>query len=333
MEKENNILNSNSMDLFGILKKYKLHFGVFLLIVIVITVVVYIFTPKVFKSTAVLYPTASGSLSQELLTETSSQKKLLVLGDEENVEQLMQIASSEEIKNKIINKFDLFNHYKIDKNTKYPRTKLTKKYENNIKIKKTENMAVEIDVFDQSPDTAALIAQQIVFYIDTLFHDFMRDRATKAFQLVEKELVNTKKNLEQIGDTLKKLGLLGIIDVRFQTEMYTEQYAIALSNGNHNAINELNKRLEVLSKYGSTYNLFSESMLEAVKRVSTLETKYQEAKLDMEQDLPHTYLISAPAVPEYKDSPKLLYMLIISLISGFVLAFIILLFFDQYKKK
>lgn len=330
-EKTDIIKKTNASDIIDIIFKYKSVLAIMLLIIIVITVIMYIITPPKYKTTAILFPTASSSVSQSLLTESQQSKGLLRFGDETNVEQLVQIAYSDEIRDKIIEKFDLFKHYKIDTNSKYPLTKVNKIYASNIKITKTENMAVKIDVFDNSPDTCAFIADQIIKYIDTIFFKVQRERATKAFYLVEKEYFEQKQKLNDIKDSLLKLSDLGIIDVRSQTEMFSEQLAIAIAQGKQAAVNEINKKLDILAKYGNIQLVLREQLSEDVKRISVLEAKYKEAKIDMEQDLPNTYIVSAPFIPEKKDSPKLLFMLFVNIVSGFILGLVILLIIEKIK--
>src|SRR5210317_1704573 len=80
-------------------------------------------TPK-YKSTVVLYPTSSSSIAKALLGKNPSvEQDVMQFGEEEQTEQMLQILSSSIIRDKIIEKYDLMDHYEIDENARYRRTK------------------------------------------------------------------------------------------------------------------------------------------------------------------------------------------------------------------
>ena len=74
--------------------------------------------------------------------------------------------SAWEIRDSVIAKFDLMNHYDIDTASDYPRTKLFKEYENKIEFNRTQFMSVEINVLDIDPRIAADIANYIYKLVD-----------------------------------------------------------------------------------------------------------------------------------------------------------------------
>ncbi|MDR2011288.1 MAG: hypothetical protein LBQ22_12490 [Bacteroidales bacterium] len=319
----------NNKGILDFILKYKVH----LLVVIFLSFVVSIFaclsiTPK-FKSTIILFATSSSSVSQSLVTESQQRKDVLKFGEEEDVEQLMQVLLSNDIRNGIVEKFNLFEHYGIDPNSKYPYTKMSNKYKSNIKISRTEYMSVKIDVYDTSPDTAALIANEIIILVDSAFAKIQKERAQKAFDIVKREFEEQKSKIKEIEDSLNALSRLGVIDARSQTEKYSEQLAIAIAERNTNAVSELEKKLEILAQYGSTHTILKEQMYEEVKRLATLEAKYREAKVDLEHNLPNTYVVSAAEVSERKATPVYWVIIFVSVASSFLIALILLIIFEK----
>ncbi len=324
---QSNLFNSKSI--LDFILKYKLH----LLVVIFLSLVLSIFacliiTPK-FKSTVILFATSSSSVSQSLVTESQQRKDVLKFGEEKDVEQLMQVLFSSDIRDGIIEKFNLFEHYNIDLNSKYPHTKMNNKYKSNVKISRTEYMSVKIDVYDTSPDTAALIANEIIVLTNSAFAKIQKERAQKAFEIVQIEFEEQKLRIKEIEDSLSALSKLGVIEVRSQTDKYSEQLAIAISERNTNAISELEKKLELLAEYGSIHTILKEQMYEEIKRLSTLEAKYREAKVDLEHDLPNTYVVSKAEVPERKATPVYWVIIFVSVASSFLIALILLIIFEK----
>jgi hypothetical protein len=194
-------------------------------------------------------------------------------------------------------------------------------------------MSIKIEVSDISADTAALIANDIASLVDSIIFKIQRERAYKAFVIVEREFIAQKEKIKNIEDSLSALSVLGVIDVKSQTEMYSEQHAIAIANGNERAKVEIEKKLDVLASYGSTHSILKEQMFEEIKQLAVLEAKYREAKIDLEQDLPNTYIVSPAEVADKKHFPICWLVVSISVLSALVFSLIIIILFDRYIKK
>ncbi len=79
-----------------------------------------------------------------------TQKDILEFGEDEQAERMLQILNSNRIRDKIIQKFNLMQHYNIDPNYKYKYTRLYNEYENKVNFKRTQFMAVKISVYDET---------------------------------------------------------------------------------------------------------------------------------------------------------------------------------------
>jgi uncharacterized protein involved in exopolysaccharide biosynthesis len=133
-------------------------------------------------------------------------RDILSFGSDDEAERMLQILHSSQIREHIIKKFDLMNHYEIDTTAPYPFTRLDGKYKGNIRFRRTEFMSIEISVLDAEPQIAADIANEIVAYIDSTVHNMRRERALEAFSIVEKEYQASQKQVRIISDSLKRTG-------------------------------------------------------------------------------------------------------------------------------
>ena len=326
-----NIFNSSNILIFIYQKRRQLI--LICALAFVISLVVSLMIPSKFKSTVILFPASSSSISQSLITESQQKKDILKFGEEEEVDQLMQMLKSTEIRNRIIEKYNLFEHYEVDKDSQYPYSKIYKKYNSNVKISKTEYMSIKIDVLDEDAEMAALIANDIAELVDSTYAKIQNERAQKAFDIVAKEFEAQKFKIKEIEDSLQALSKIGVIEVKSQTEMYSEQYAIAIAQGNVRAIEELGKKLDVLATYGSIHSILKEQMFEEVKKLTVVEAKYREAKIDLEQTLPNKYIVDSAEKAEKKSYPIRWLIVSTSVTSTFLLALLLLLIFDCKKKK
>jgi uncharacterized protein involved in exopolysaccharide biosynthesis len=292
-------------------------------------------TPR-FKAGVTLFPASSLSLSKSLV-ETSSistdNRDVLSFGEDEEAERMLQILHSNQIKDHIVNRFDLINHYEIDLNKAYPYTKLENKYRSNIKFRRTEFMSIEISVLDNDPQMAADIANDIAAYIDSTIHNMQKERALEAFYIVEKEYQNAENEIRIISDSLQKIRQLGVIDYESQASALNTAYASALSRGDRNAADAVMSRMNTLSKYGGGYIELNKKLESEILRLGQLKSKYVSAKVNVEQSLPQIFIVDKAKMPERKAVPKRSLIVLITTFSAFALSLLLLLIVEQVKSE
>jgi uncharacterized protein involved in exopolysaccharide biosynthesis len=338
MEKkpENKVFVNNAFDLvrFAWDKKWILIVltGIAFIASIIISLSI---TPR-FKSGVVLFPAASVSLSKSLV-ETSSistdNRDVLSFGEDEEAERMLQILHSNQIKEHVVKKFDLMKHYEIDMNKPFPYTKLENKYKSNIKFRRTEFMSIEINVLDADPQMAADIANEIAAYIDSTIHNMQRERALEAYNIVEKEYLNSENEIKVIGDSLQKIRHLGVIDYESQASSLNTAYATAISRGDRTSADVILTRLNTLTRFGGSYIELSKKLESEIQRSAQLKSKFVSAKVNLEQAIPQIFIVDQAKKAERKAVPKRSIIVIISTMSAFAFSLLILLIIDQVKKE
>ncbi len=293
-------------------------------------------TPK-FQSTVILYPASTSSISKALLAENFGGKNdILEFGEEEQTEQLLQILNSNKIRDRIIEKYQLAQHYDIPDKSKYRLTELYREYESNISFRRTEYMAVKIDVMDKDPQLAANIANDIARLLDSTKSLMQQQRARKAYKIVEAEYFELRDEIKTMEDSLTKLRKFGVHDYESQAEMINRQLAIELAKGNKSGINALEKKLEILAQYGGPYVSIRDALEHEKKQLSLIKSKYEEAKVDAEQVLPQTFIVNSAYKAEKKAYPIRWLIVTISVLSSLLLAIILIVLYEnlnQIKKK
>ncbi len=286
-------------------------------------------TPK-FKSTVILFPASNTSVSKALLSEQSAKgQDLTAFGEDEQAEQLLQILNSNKIRDRVVKQFNLMEHYGIDSNSSYKYSKLFKEYENNISFRRTEFMAVQISVYDTDPQMAADIANSIASLLDSTKNDMQRQRSIKGFKVVEAEYNAMKAEIEKIVDSLIVLGSLGVNDVEYQSQVLNQQFAIALMNGNKTAQIALQKKLDVLGKYGGIYMSLKNALEFKTEQLTLLQSKFKESKVDAEENLPQKFIVSDAFKAERKSYPVRWLIVIVSTISALFLTIIVIMVMEK----
>ena len=302
------------------------------IITAVVSIVVSLLMEEQFKSSAIIYPASTSSVSKALLTDMSrASKDILKFGTEEETEQLMQILQSNEIRQKIIDKYNLIQHYKIDPTEKYAHTKLLKKYDDRINFRKTQYQAIEISVFDTDNKMAADIANNITELLDSVYNKIQKERAYKALEIIKNEYNKEKKHIKTLQDSLNTLRKTGIFDYKSQVAIYTQAYAKAVSSGNNSKAKLFQNKLDILAKHGSVYNSLSQLNELSIEHLNLLKAKLEEAKVDAYQKLPHKYIVNPAQISEKKAKPIRWLIVVISTISALIFSIFSLLFIEQLK--
>jgi len=164
-------------------------------------VISFLITPK-FESRSIIFPASSTTVSREFISKYNfSGRNLYGIGDEEQAEQLIELVRSSEIKAIIAKKYKLLSHYEINEKSDYPMTKMFMKLNENISIRKTEFNAIDILVMDKDPILAANIANDIVFYSDSMMSAFQKKRANDIIVMINKILKEYSLNTDSSDST------------------------------------------------------------------------------------------------------------------------------------
>lgn len=291
------------------------------------------FITPLYKSSVVLFPVSSNSVSKALLTDQPAAKSdILEFGEDEQTEQMLQILSSSIIRDKIVTKYNLLEHYGISPTSNFKYTTLYKEYESNITFRRTEFMAVKITVLDKDPQMAADIANTISELLDSTKNAMQRERAVKGFKIVEQEYKRLQDEISIKEDSLTRIREAGVFDYESQSEMINQQLAIEIAHGNTRGIKALEEKLAVLAKYGGGYVSLRDQLEHEKKQLSYLKARYEEAKVDAEETLPQKFVVESAYKAEKKSYPVRWIIVLVSMLSVFFLMVLVIISIDKFAK-
>lgn len=285
-----------------------------------------------FKSTVIMFPVQSNAISKALLTEDVTGKQdILQFGEEEQAEQMLQILNSDEIRNKICDKYRLMEHYEIDPNDRFKKTRLFETYNENITFKRTEFMSVRIDVMDIDREMAANIANDIAALLDTTKRRMQRDRALQALAIVETQYFAKRAEVDRMQDSMQVLNQKGVYDYESQSEVTSQEYVKALASGNQRGIDALEEQLKTLAQYGSAYVAIRENLYIQREQLNLLKKKYEEAKVDANEALSYKFVVNPAYAAERKSYPVRWLIVVVSTTASMVFGVLFLILFDNIR--
>ena len=291
----------------------------------------YFITP-LYKSTTIIYPTSSNSISKVLISTTyQSEKDIMNFGEDEQTEQMLQVLNSNRVRDKVISRFNLMEHYEIKPDSKYPITKLNKLYDSRIKFRRTEYNAVKITVLDSDPALSARIANEIAEIFDSTMNQMQKEVAIEAFRIVEQAYTTLWNEMQQLEDSLNTLRKLGVFDYESQVEMLSQQLAVELGKGNSQGVKNIQEQLDVLAEYGGASYAINERLDNDRLQLSLVKSKYEEAKVDATQFIPHKFVVTSAFQAERKAYPVRWIIVVVTVLSTFLMLIFCIVVYDRSK--
>ena len=255
-----------------------------------------------YQSNVVMFATSQHSIGEQFFEETKK-NDLLAYGETEDAERLLQILNSHRIRNRIIEKFDLFTHYNIDPSEPGAQADMALTYGSNVSANLTRFGSIKVSVLDTDPFLARDMANDMAHLVDSIANRMRNDRARDAYNLALSTLDQTTGQIAEAEDSLATLHSLGIYDFEAQVEGLTAQYGMALASNNGAAARTIRKDLEQLGALANGYNNLSAYLESAYEQKALLQKRVDLMRVDAETQLPSSFVVDYASAADKKAKP------------------------------
>ena len=273
-------------------------------------------TPK-FKSYAVVYPANISPYS-----------------DESETEQMLQIFQSSDIKDRIIEKFGLAKHYKIDPSYKYFYSTLLYELEQNVKISKTPYESVEIEVLDKDPQVACDMVNAFIEFYDVKINSMHKTKIREVMNMYEYKLDEKLGRIDSLKTELQYLSdKYGLLNYESQVTEVTKGHLRTVLGASSTSINtrEVEKLRTALNDKGGDILSLVEFIRNETKEYSALQLDYDRDTKFYKSDLTYSNIISKPFPADKKSFPVRWLILVFTAVATLFVSIILVLILDNYK--
>jgi len=292
----------------------------------VVSVVVSLLLTPLYLSTAVVFPTASSNVS--FSEQRNVKAGSMDFGEEDQAEQLVQILSSSRIKDKIVAKYDLLNHYEIDPNDENKNFKLNEEYNDHFSFTRTKFGSIQIDVLDKDPELAAKMANDIVDLIDTVKNEMIRERTRPAFEINIRKMKQLEKDKDSVINRLDSLAKLGVVS----TSVRSNLFQALVDSKSPEEKRDIKAQIEANMKFGSLFDALEHKRNEMIINIETFKVAYEQAESDANAQFNHKFVVERAVVADKKEKPKRMIIVLVATLGGFVLGVFFLLIRDKIKE-
>ena len=313
---ENSLQQNARLDFIGLLKIIYKWRKQLILTGALAAIAAFIFTrpfilPPEFKSKTVIFPANITPYSTESPTET-----------------MLQFLQSDEVKNMLVNRMNLYKHYNLDSTGPLARTYMFQKLGDQIKIARTQYESIEITVWDRDPKFASLLCDSLVSYTDIYISNLFKSKWIEVAE-AKKELMNQRRQeMDSMENELKKLRVnYGIMN--FETQSKEMAKAIYRSGGSGNAF--IQDQYKNLKEHGGEEFALTEHLFRVRGHYNDVKKEYEQALSDASKIFTYSSIVTKPVPAQTKDYPK--GTLIIAGFTASVLFFalIVILMLEYYR--
>lgn len=299
--------------IYNLIIKWKVHLISLVIIASIFAVVFsseFFIEPK-YESNAVVYPAFE-----------------ITYSDASETEQMIEILLSKDIMFKVIEAFNLDEHYDISKDDRNFTHRLIRTYQSNVNIQKTSNEAVQISVRDKDPDMAAKITQSIIDFYNDKVLNLNKEKSIELVKIFREEKIKKKNEIDSLAGAITDIRKkYGILHMPSQVEVFSE--ATYLGRG----ISEANKILNSWKKMGAEYQKTDSLFNYALNDLHEIKIIYESAVRDTQKVQTYAHVVSNPFPNDKKVYPVRWAICLLSAIGAFLIGLIIIAFIESNRAK
>lgn len=274
-EQKDNLVGSAFLDFLYTIAKYRKFLFFFIFLIVAGAILLAVFTPKEYKATASVLPAAQSDLLSSLggisaLTKSFSPLRGLsgLTGSNES-DKYFAILKSKNVQHRLIDEFNLRKVYDLEDK---PLWKVEKALSNNLNFDLETEGNILIEVYDESPERAAKMANSLVNMLNEINTELHVTNARSTREFIEKRYFQNIDDIASLETQMKefqeKYGVIAVPEqieatVKSLAELYVdlarEEVALNVLKKTLNEENptlqmkqlELNEIREKINQFGS----------------------------------------------------------------------------------
>lgn len=309
----------DNRNIIQLIARWKYHLAIITIVAALLAVVFSssLFITPLFKSVAVVYPHNINPYSEESETE-----------------QMLQIIQSRDIKDNVINKFNLAEHYEIDSSYKYFYSTLLNEYDQHVNINKTMYESVEIEVMDKDPQMAANMVNSIIEFYNEKVRKIHNEKWLEVVKIYETQLDSKKEYIDSLRMIMADLGeKYGLYEYESQSEEVTRGLLKTVMGSNASQINdrEVAKLNESMKEKAGELVSVVELLRNEARTYADVKLEYEQASRFYTDKMTYVNIITPPFPADKKSYPIRWLIVVITAIATFFLVLILILVIENYK--
>lgn len=276
----------------------------------------YFIRPK-YKSTAVVYPV-----------------NILPYSMESPTEQLLQLFNSADVRQMMVEKFNLPVHYAIDTNGSAGKTRMYNTFDENVQVRKTEFESIRIDIYDVTPDTACAMVNGMIECVNLKARKLQRGKTKEVVKIFSEQLRFKQHQIDSLERIMSELRVrYGLLDYDVQSKEATKSYLKLVSGGaSHEKMQAIDTLMRNLQERGGELVSVSDQLIGLRTAYNEIKVEYDRSVSDLTKELTYSNVVARPFPADAKAYPIRSLVSLACALSALMLALIIFAVIDRRPK-
>ena len=312
----------DNQRILNIIWKRKFHFVIVGVIAILLGAVFSgpTFIKPKFKSSARIYPTNLGEMSEESKTE-----------------QMLEIINSNTLKFKIFDAFESKDIFSVSKDDPQYLTYTFDIYNTNVKTSKTQNETVEINVMAYDPQIASDICDSIIHFYNQTVGDMYRAKNWELVQISKKQLEKKYAETDSLINLINQLRQkAGVVGVYVQSPEIMRGYIKALIEGRQSAsqadIDKVKSLYQNILEKGAEAQKLEVAYNGVLDEIIKIKAVYELNLSEYEKSITYSHVVEHPFPADKKSYPVRWLIVAFSAFSAVFMALLVFLVLDYRKE-
>lgn len=269
-----------------------------------------------YRSQAVVYPVNISTYSIESTTD-----------------QLVQLMASNSIRDSVVRKFGLVEHYGLDTATAEGRSILHYLWQERVSIEKTRFESVDLEVTDENPVLARDMVLEVLHQTNLLARGIQRHNSGELLAVIQLDLARTRQKMDSVELRMNQLRqAYGLLDYEVQAKEVTKGYMKALTGHAGKAqVDEITGRLKALEDHGGEFLRLTALNTLLLEEYGKKLGQQRQVQLDLTKELTYSNVVVRPEVPDKKVFPVRWLVVLISTIAALLLCYVLVFLRDQRR--
>lgn len=294
--------------------KWKKHFIITTIAAIIISAIFSssLFIKPKFKSFAIVYPS-----------------NLFPYSSESKSEQMMQLFESADIRNSVIQKFDLSKHYGINTDSPTGVSELIAEYESNVSVTRTDYESILIKVLDTDRELACEMVKEIISALNLKARTLQREKSREVLAMQQNQLLQKRRMLDSINHIIQDLRVnYQLLDYGTQVKEFTKGYIKQLT-GSRNNIKDVDIMIRNLQEKGGEFYTLTRTYDILLDNYNNVQLEYDNTIKDLNKELTYTSEVTSPIVADKKSYPVRWLIVLVSVLCANMFLFVVLLLSEK----
>ncbi|MFN8350928.1 MAG: hypothetical protein U0U25_05635 [Flavobacteriales bacterium] len=267
-----------------------------------------------YRSMAIVYPVNLNSYSIETRSD-----------------QLLQLFESNSVRDSVIAKYRLAEHWRVDTAAPTGRFILYNLYRERVEIGKTRYESVQLEVTDEDPVMARDMVVTILDQVNLLARRLQREKSAEVLAIAERELAIEQRKMDSVETRLAALRReTGLLNYDAQTEEVTRGYLRMQSGGASAAArDEARALLKALGEKGGEFRQLTDLGNIFRGNYAARLNELEKVRTDLSKELTYTNVVVYPEVPDKKVYPVRWLIVLVSTASTLFLCFLLALWRER----